>query len=89
MGFLTNLILLIEHEKGEPNRFSKVYKNFQNPIINVFILYFIFIIIIFFSFTNFRALHQSARPIHLFLGGGHVPMRRMGSRDPFRQRVHP
>jgi hypothetical protein len=36
MGFLANLILLIEHE-GELNRFSKVFKNFQNPIVNVFI----------------------------------------------------
>jgi hypothetical protein len=44
MGFLANLIPLIEYE-GELNRFSKVFKNTQNPIINVFILYFIFFIL--------------------------------------------
>jgi hypothetical protein len=36
MGFSANLILLIEYE-GEPNRFSKVFKKIQNPIVNVFI----------------------------------------------------
>jgi hypothetical protein len=52
MGFLANLILSIEYKEEDPNRFFKGPKIFSIPYRKC--IYFF----IFFSFTNFRALHQ-------------------------------